>query len=110
MPTIGAWTSMGRQPANGEAWFDLAFAHLALGDVESAAAAFERSIRHGSIDAALGHNNVGVIQAMKGEFQSAERQFEQAIALSGGHLVEAKHNLEFCRARRQGANMLIARR
>ena len=95
---------------NGEAWFDLAFAHLALGDAEAAAAAFARSIEFGSVDAALGHNNIGVIQAMKGEFESAEERFENALELSGGVLVEARHNLDFCRARRQGQEMLIARR
>ena len=95
---------------NGEAWFDLALANLALGDVDRAADAFERAIELGSVDAALGHNNIGVIQAMRGEFESAEERFENAISLSGGVLVEAKRNLEFCRSRRQGERMLIAQR
>ena len=95
-------------PKNGEAWFDLALAALALNDLKSAEEAFARSIIFSSRDAALSHNNIGVILAVKGDLASAETQFENAIAMSSGRLIEAKRNLEFCRAKRAPARELIA--
>lgn len=95
-------------PKNGEAWFDLAFAELAGGDVDSASTAFARSIEFGSKDLALSHNNIGVILAIKGDLRSAESRFESAIKLSAGRLTEARRNLEFCRAKRTGGSDLVA--
>ena len=96
-------------PKNGEAWFDLAFARLAVGDVASAELAFARSIAFGSVDSALSHNNIGVILAVKGDLAAAESAFETAIVLSDGRLHEAKQNLDFCRAKRAGKPDLVAR-
>jgi Flp pilus assembly protein TadD len=98
-----------KDPANGEAWFDLAFSSLALGDIATARSAFARSIEFGSIDSAMSHNNIGVILAVRGEFAAAEERFENAVSISGGRLFEAKHNLEFCRAKRVGRPELIAK-
>lgn len=97
------------EPKNGEAWFDLAFSSVALGDLENAARAFAKSIELGSVDAALSHNNIGVILAVKGDLATAEISFENAIAMSDGKLFEAKRNLELVRARRTGSRELIAR-
>jgi Flp pilus assembly protein TadD len=95
-------------PKNGEAWFDLAFANIALNDAVTAEHAFVRSIEFGSVDAALSHNNIGVILALKGDLERAERQFELAVEMSAGRLFEAKRNLEFCRAKRSGKPDLLA--
>ena len=110
--SIAAVSSFSRvlklDPKNGEAWFDLAFASLALNDLDTAEKAFARSIEFGSVDANLSHNNIGVILAMRGDLLDAEDQFETAIALSNGRLTEAKRNLEFCRSKRAGKSDLIA--
>jgi tetratricopeptide (TPR) repeat protein len=95
-------------PKNGEAWFDLAFASLALNDLAKAELAFANSIRFASRDAALSHNNIGVILAVRGDLAAAETRFENAIAMSSGKLHEAKRNLEFCRVARQGRSDLVA--
>jgi tetratricopeptide (TPR) repeat protein len=96
-------------PRDGEAWFDLAFVFLALHDYDQAAAAFRKSIENKSVDSALGHNNLGVIMAMKFEYNAAENAFNAALRQSNGKLIEARMNLEFCRALRGNVPQLIAR-
>lgn len=96
------------QPKNGEAWFDLGFAHIGLSDLRTAARAFAKSIEFGSVDAPLSHNNIGVILAVKGDLRAAEIAFENAIALSDGSLQEAKRNLAFVRGKRLGRGDLVA--
>lgn len=95
-------------PDDGEAWFDLAFVYLALRDYEAAAAAFRRSIDNRSVDAALGHNNLGVIMAMNSRFADAAEQFRRALEMSNGSLAAAKWNLDFCRAIDAGKKRLVA--
>lgn len=95
--------------SDGEAWFDLAFVYLAEKDFENAGRAFRNSISHNSVDSALSHNNVGVILAMSGEFAAAEREFETALLSSGGRLIEAKNNLEYCKARSRYRPELLAK-
>lgn len=95
-------------PNDGEAWFDLAFVYLAEHDYESAADAFRKAVNNKSVDSALGHNNLGVISAMKHEFAEAERAFQTAVNLSGGRLVTANSNLQFCRSLKRGNRELIA--
>jgi Tfp pilus assembly protein PilF len=94
---------------NGEAWFDLAFAYLEEGNFAAAEAAFRNSIIHKSIDLASSHNNVGVFLALKGEFSSAEKEFETALKSSAGKLVEARNNIEYCRARDRERSGLMER-
>lgn len=94
--------------ADGEAWFDLGFVYLADHDYENAGRAFRNSISHKSIDSALGHNNVGVILAMNNNFAAAEKEFEAALIGSGGRLIEARKNLDYCRSRRAGHTELVA--
>ena len=84
--------------ADGEAWFDLAFAYLGEKDLANAEAAFRNAITYKSIDTPLGHNNVGVLLALKNDLSAAEKEFETALRLSAGKLPEAKSNLEYCRA------------
>lgn len=93
--------------ADGEAWFDLAVVYLAEQDFDNAALAFRNSIANKSVDAALGHNNVGVIMAMKNDLGAAEKEFEEALLESGGRLIEARRNLEFCRGLSVGRTGLI---
>ena len=95
---------------NGEAWYDLAFAYVQDGDFVNAEAAFRNSIIHSSIDSAWSHNNIGVFLALRGEFSSAEKEFEAALKSSGGRLVQARNNLEYCRARQRKHLGLVARR
>lgn len=94
---------------NGEAWFDLAFAYLEEGNFTAAEAAFQNSIIHKSVDSALSHNNVGVFLALRGQFSSAAEEFETALKSSGGKLVLARNNLEYCRARERERLGLLAR-
>lgn len=81
----------------GEAWFDLAFVYLAKTDFDLAETAFANSIKYKSIAAADAFNNLGVIFALRHDFQNAEAQFEKAIFQSNGKSTEAKKNLRFCR-------------
>lgn len=83
---------------NGETWFDLAFVYLAQENYESAKAAFQKSIKLKSIDAPVSHNNLGVILALAGDFDAAIKEFEIALKKSGGKLVAAERNLQFCKA------------
>jgi tetratricopeptide (TPR) repeat protein len=85
--------------SNGEAWFDLAFAYLGEGDFAGAEAAFRNSIIYKSIDSAWSHNNVGVLLVLRGDLAEAQNEFERALEASGGKLIEARNNLEYCRAR-----------
>jgi tetratricopeptide (TPR) repeat protein len=91
--------SLRRDKTNGEAWYDLAFAYFQEGDFVNAEAAFRNSIVNKGIDSAWSHNNVGVFLALRGDCSSAETEFEKALKLSGGRLVQARNNLEYCRAR-----------
>ncbi|MGC2236960.1 MAG: tetratricopeptide repeat protein [Pyrinomonadaceae bacterium] len=82
---------------NGEAWFDLAFVYLAGKNFDAARAAFQKSIEYKSVDSSVGHNNLGVIFALNGDLPSAVREFETALKESGGKLIEAERNLQFCK-------------
>lgn len=82
---------------NGETWFDLAFVYLAEKNFETAKTAFQNSIEYKSIDSAVGHNNLGVIFALSGDFPAAVKEFETALRQSGGKLIEAERNLQFCK-------------
>lgn len=82
---------------NGEAWFDLAFAYLELDDRDMAMTAFARSIKYRTIDAPIAENNIGVLQAHRGNFRTAEKHFRNAIRLSGGAFTIAANNLNECR-------------
>lgn len=97
-------------PKDGEAWFDLAFVYLAKHDYDSAAAAFRKAIENRSVDAALGHNNLGVILAMKHEFDAAEKAFANAVAASSGRSEVARANLQFCRKLRTTGDLLAENR
>lgn len=94
---------------DGEAWFDLAFAYLGDRDLASAESAFRRSILYKSIDADLGHNNLGVVLALRGDIAAAVREFETALTLSGGNLTEARANLEYCRSIAANPALLVAK-
>lgn len=83
---------------NGETWFDLAFVYLARENFESAKAAFEKSIKLKSVDSSISHNNLGVILAINGDFDSAVREFEIALKKSKGKLAVAERNLRFCKS------------
>lgn len=93
---------------NGEAWFDLAFVYLANGEIEKAQKAFGNAIKFGTVETAISHNNVGVLLAVKGDYQAAEVQFAEAVAKSNGVFAGAAANLTKCREI-SGGKQLIAR-
>jgi tetratricopeptide (TPR) repeat protein len=82
---------------NGEAWFDLAFVYLAQNDYDSARTAFEKSVAYNSVAAPVGHNNLGVILAVRGDLAAAVKEFEAALKQSGGKFTVAARNLQFCK-------------
>lgn len=82
---------------NGEAWFDLAFLYLDRKEYDAAQTGFANAIRFGTIDPAVGHNNLGVLLAMKGDMSAAEKHFRSSVAV--GTLNEAVLNLEKCQVR-----------
>ena len=79
---------------DGEAWFDLGLVYLEEKDYESAAKAFENSIKHQSVNSADAHNNLGVIAALGNDWSLAEKEFETALLNKS---VEAFGNLQFCK-------------
>ena len=83
---------------NGEAWFDLAFVYLVKENYESAQEAFQKSIKLKSVDAPISHNNIGVIYAINGDFDSAIKEFETALKKSNGKFTVAERNLQFCKS------------
>ena len=99
------------EKTDGEAWFDLALLYLQKQDLDAAAAAFENAIKFKSVASADARNNLGVIFALRHEFDSAEKEFEVALTLSNGKLSLARSNLQFCRFYRQKNQVkdLIAR-
>lgn len=98
-----------RDKGDGESWFDLAFEYLREKDLTNAAAAFQKAILYRSVDAATAHNNLGVMAAISGDWQEAKKQFETALATSGGNLPEAKRNLEICRTQKNFSRALVAK-
>jgi Flp pilus assembly protein TadD len=92
--------------ADGEAWFDLAFAYLGERDLGGAETAFRNAVLYGTVDADLVHNNIGVILALRGDLSTAVKEFETALTLSGGRLAEAKTNLEVCRRLGRSARLV----
>jgi tetratricopeptide (TPR) repeat protein len=91
---------------NGEAWFDLAFVYLNRKEYKPAQTAFANAIRFGTIDPAVGHNNLGVLFAMNGNMSDAEKHFRSAVAV--GTLHEAVLNLEKCRRFAEAGEKLLA--
>jgi tetratricopeptide (TPR) repeat protein len=94
---------------DGEAWFDLASVYIAETDFENAERAFKNSVAYKTVDSPLSHNNIGVILALKSDFSAAEKEFEIALAESGGTLIEARNNLEYCKARSGKRPELLAK-
>ncbi|MCD9189338.1 MAG: tetratricopeptide repeat protein [Pyrinomonadaceae bacterium] len=78
---------------NGETWFDLAFVYLKQENFDAAEIAFQNAIKFDSIAAADAHNNLGVISALRHDFETAEKQFKLAV----GKSAEAEKNLQFCK-------------
>lgn len=95
--------------SDGEVWFDLGVAYLGENDLRGAENAFQNSVRFGTRDASLGHNNIGVILAVSGDLSAALKEFETALTLSAGSLREARSNLEYCRSLMHDRPALIAK-
>lgn len=83
---------------NGETWFDLAFVYLKRENFDAAESAFQNAIKFKSIASADAHNNLGVISALRHDFETAEKQFKLAV----GKSAEAEKNLRFCKYYKEG--------
>ena len=89
------------KPNDGETWFDLAMIYLEEKYFDLAAEAFQNSIKFKSVAAADAHNNLGVIAALKNDWDSAEKEFRTALINSDGKSIEARRNLQFCKSFKQ---------
>lgn len=89
------------EKTNGEAWFDLALVYLETKNFAAARTAFENSIEFQTANVADALNNLGVIAALMGDWDSAELKFKSALLKSSGESVEAKANLQFCKFYKQ---------
>lgn len=78
---------------NGETWFDLAFVYLKQKDFDAAEMSFQNAVKFNSVATADANNNLGVISALRHDFESAEKQFKLAV----GKSAEAENNLQFCK-------------
>jgi len=78
---------------NGETWFDLAFVYLKQENFDAAETAFQNVVKFGSVATADALNNLGVISALRHDFETAEKQFKLALEKSS----EARNNLQFCK-------------
>lgn len=88
---------------DGEAWFDLGMVLVWGKDYENARTAFAQAVKYNTISKSASFNNMGVIFALTGDFQSAEKEFKLALFESDGKLTVAERNLQFCRSRSQKA-------
>ncbi|NJM52916.1 MAG: tetratricopeptide repeat protein [Blastocatellia bacterium] len=79
---------------NGETWFDLAIVFFELKKFDESAESFQNAIKFGSESIGASHNNLGVVYALKGNFELAEKQLIVAETLK---FEEAKNNLQILR-------------
>lgn len=66
------------------------------GDYEKAGTHFTEAIDRETSPA--GHNNLGVVLALKGRLHEAEREFEMALKQAEGEFTDATNNLKLCRS------------
>ena len=78
-----------------EAWYDLAFVHLAANDDENAKRAFAKAAKLGAAGAAASLNNVGVLLAREGKLADAALEFEKAATIDRTGIALA--NLDKCK-------------
>jgi len=86
---------------DGETWFDLGAIYLQKKDFEKAETAFQNAVKFQSVSSFEAHNNLGVISALRHEFDLAEKHFEAALKLSENKFETARKNLRFCKFYRQ---------
>lgn len=79
---------------NGEVWFDLAFVYVSQNKYDEAFQSFQKAIEFGSQSVGASHNNLGVIYAIKGNLEMANKEIEKAKNLG---FSEAENNLEILR-------------
>ena len=89
---------------DGEAWFDLALVYIGKQNYSSAEKAFENAVKYRSVSLADAHNNLGVVFALKSDFDLAENEFKAALLVSDGKSIEARKNLQFCKYRGRNFN------
>jgi tetratricopeptide (TPR) repeat protein len=95
----GAEKSLSRSIAlsaeDAEAWYDLAYVHLAANDHSAAKKAFAKAVKLGATGFAASLNNIGVLLAIEGRYAEAMIEFEKAAAADSTGIAVA--NLEKCR-------------
>ena len=89
----GRYTEAGRAVAH----YRLALIAGREGDYEKAATLFREAIARSKEQFPAVHNNLGVMLALSGRVDEAEREFEAALRQSPYGFDEAAHNLELCR-------------
>ena len=87
--------SIAQSDNDAEAWYDLAFVHLAANDNENAKRAFAKAAKLGAAGAAASLNNLGVLLAREGKLADAVLKFEKAAAVDRTGIALA--NLERCK-------------
>ena len=86
--------STGRE--SGAAHFRLGLLLAGDSDYEKAATHFAEAITWEASPAS--HNNLGVVLALKGRLDEAEREFELALREAGGAFPDAANNLKLCQS------------
>ncbi|MCU0240030.1 MAG: tetratricopeptide repeat protein [Pyrinomonadaceae bacterium] len=76
---------------NGEIWFDFALVLYQKQKFDESIVAFQNSIKYKSVAKSTSYNNLGVIYALQGDFESAKKQLEIAVKKN---VPEAQTNLE----------------
>ena len=87
--------SIAQSDNDAEAWYDLAFVHLAAGNSEHAKRAFAKAAKLGASGSAASLNNLGVLLAREGKLVDATLQFEKAAAIDRTGIALA--NLDKCK-------------
>src|ERR1700752_2253012 len=73
------------------------------GDFETAMRLFKRAAASDGPHVAASHNNLGVMLALMGQLNAAEKEFLIALRQTEGRLPDAAHNLKLCHALMQTA-------
>ena len=82
---------------DGETWFDLAMVLIEQRDFDAARAAFVNALKYKTRSAPAAHNNLGVLHALGGDWQAADKEFAVATQTADTSLPEAARNRDISR-------------
>ena len=80
-----------------EALFQFARLLAHAGEYEFALKYLRQAIKFAPRNFPGGHNNLGVLLALRGQYNEALNEFDLAVQQSAGKSLEAQYNLELCR-------------